>query len=328
MRGIFQFILITIILKLTIALSFAQARTCNLLFKKSVNDRSVLKFFDYKTERIFYSYKEHKKPKGTIVILHGLGETSKSLEQFANLLKKKGYSILTLDLLGHGETLYQFAKDQRIPHRVPIESQAEMVLKLLTHLKIRNFHVIGHSYGGGVALKLATLAGRRTQSLTLMATLMEKLDNYYLDPLKNIDNIYTSWLKAYLKANPFLNFWLDPIIEVYLYDALKKHYSQKFPDNETLAKLHTEATLAVTRGIGNFNALTVFSEVHKSTRVLIVNSKDDMLSPEKLNDQLFFKLNAQGYLVTIVTLEKTDHNFPIVDPATTTEVVLPIIRGD
>jgi len=56
------------------------------------------------------------------------------------------------------------------PHSGPfsIEEQAQDALALMTHLRLERAHVIGHSYGGAIAVQLAIEAPSRVQSLVLL----------------------------------------------------------------------------------------------------------------------------------------------------------------
>lgn len=88
--------------------------------------------------------------KGTaVVLLHGFLENSSMWDAFVPELSKK-YRVITIDLLGHGQT-------QPLNYVQTMEDNADMVLSVLNELRIRKAILIGHSMGGYVALAFADL---------------------------------------------------------------------------------------------------------------------------------------------------------------------------
>lgn len=82
-----------------------------------------------------------------VVLLHGFLENKNMWEDYTAVLSKKN-RIISIDLLGHGQTA-------ALGYVQTMEENAEMIRLLLTKLKIRKAVVLGHSMGGYVALALA-----------------------------------------------------------------------------------------------------------------------------------------------------------------------------
>ncbi len=61
-----------------------------------------------------------------------------------------------------------FANSQRAPVGFSIEDQARDALSILDHLGVERAHVVGHSYGGAIAMQLALDAADRVCSLALL----------------------------------------------------------------------------------------------------------------------------------------------------------------
>jgi pimeloyl-ACP methyl ester carboxylesterase len=100
----------------------------------------------YKNTKISYT----DEGKGTaVVLLHGFLENKNMWKAFVPELSKK-HRVITIDLLGHGET-------ECLGYVHLMEDQADMLHALLTHLKIRKAVLIGHSMGGYVGLAFAEL---------------------------------------------------------------------------------------------------------------------------------------------------------------------------
>src|SRR6478672_12328590 len=88
--------------------------------------------------------------KGTaVVLLHGFLENSTMWNDFVPELSKK-YRVITIDLLGHGQT-------QPLNYVQTMEDNADMVLSVLNELRIRKAIFAGHSMGGYIALAFADL---------------------------------------------------------------------------------------------------------------------------------------------------------------------------
>ena len=88
--------------------------------------------------------------KGTaIVLLHGFLENASMWDAFIPEISKK-YRVITIDLLGHGQT-------EPLNYVQTMEDNADMVLSVLNELRIRKAILAGHSMGGYVALAFADL---------------------------------------------------------------------------------------------------------------------------------------------------------------------------
>lgn len=88
--------------------------------------------------------------KGTaMVFLHGFLENSTMWDFFTAEFSKK-YRVITIDLLGHGDT-------ECLGYIHTMEDMADMVHAVLRELHIRKAVFVGHSMGGYVALAMAEL---------------------------------------------------------------------------------------------------------------------------------------------------------------------------
>ncbi|PZR24121.1 MAG: alpha/beta hydrolase [Flavobacterium psychrophilum] len=105
-----------------------------------------MKQLTYKNINLAYS----ETGKGTaIVLLHGFLENSSMWDFFVAEYSKK-YRVITIDLLGHGET-------ECLGYVHTMEDMADAVYAILHELRIRKAIFMGHSMGGYVALAFAEL---------------------------------------------------------------------------------------------------------------------------------------------------------------------------
>lgn len=95
-----------------------------------------------------------------VVFIHGFLENSSMWNEIALELSKK-YRVISIDLLGHGQT-------GNLGYIHSMEDQGQMVKAVLNHLKLRKYILVGHSMGGYVALAFAKLFPKSVKGLCLM----------------------------------------------------------------------------------------------------------------------------------------------------------------
>lgn len=99
--------------------------------------------------------------KGTaVVLLHGFLENQSMWNAFVPEFPKKN-RVITIDLLGHGNT-------ESLGYVHSMEDNADVVMAVLQHLKIRKSVFIGHSMGGYVALAFAELYPENVKGIVLL----------------------------------------------------------------------------------------------------------------------------------------------------------------
>ncbi|MEO8240061.1 MAG: alpha/beta hydrolase [Flavobacterium sp.] len=111
----------------------------------------------YKNTKISYT----DSGEGTaIVLLHGFLENKKMWQEYIALFSES-YRIITIDLLGHGES-------NCLGYIHSMEDNANVVHEVLEHLQIKKAIILGHSMGGYVSLAFAELYPENTQKLILL----------------------------------------------------------------------------------------------------------------------------------------------------------------
>lgn len=110
----------------------------------------------YKNTKISYS----DTGKGNaIVLLHGFLENQTMWQDLVPELSKK-HRVITIDLLGHGET-------ECLGYVHSMEENATAVRAVLSELRIRKAIFVGHSMGGYVALAFAEMYPAMVKALVL-----------------------------------------------------------------------------------------------------------------------------------------------------------------
>ena len=97
-----------------------------------------------------------------VLLLHGMGDSSRTWEQVIPLLARE-HLVIAPDLLGHGESDKPRAD-------YSLGGFANGMRDLLTLLDVDRATIVGHSLGGGVAMQLAYQYPERVERLVLVAS--------------------------------------------------------------------------------------------------------------------------------------------------------------
>lgn len=96
----------------------------------------------------YYAFLSDKKISKTLVFLHGWGVDSKLWFKIAPSLIEKNFSLYFIDLPGFGQS-------QNPSESFDIDQYKNVVLKFIESLELKNVAIIGHSFGGSIAIKVA-----------------------------------------------------------------------------------------------------------------------------------------------------------------------------
>jgi pimeloyl-ACP methyl ester carboxylesterase len=97
-----------------------------------------------------------------VVLLHGFGASTYSWRKVVPALAER-YRVVAIDLNGFGYT-----QRPRSRESYTREGQAKLVTDTMDALGIARAHLVGHSYGGGITLYLASRHPERFRSMVLV----------------------------------------------------------------------------------------------------------------------------------------------------------------
>lgn len=100
-----------------------------------------------------------------IVLLHGIGGSAYSFRYMIHSLARS-HRVVAIDLKGFGRS------DKPLDSAYAVADHAAYVAAVLDRLGIRGAIIVGHSYGGAVALHLAATRGRRDPGFVSRLVLM------------------------------------------------------------------------------------------------------------------------------------------------------------
>jgi len=95
-----------------------------------------------------------------LLILHGWGGSSDSWIKVQENLAKENLTVIVPDFPGFGESLTP-------PNPWGTVEYADFILKFINELKLDNFFLLGHSFGGRIAIKLFDFCPEKIKKLIL-----------------------------------------------------------------------------------------------------------------------------------------------------------------
>ena len=131
---------------------------------------------------MYFKHNESKDQHIKIIMIHGLGGTTKSFAKLIDNLPND-IDIYLIDLLGHGNS-------DKPKIKYSIDIQVTALSQFIEKTKYSNFYLLGHSYGGFVALKyLLNFGTEKIKALILedsagLKEVNEEAKNYKKNMLK------------------------------------------------------------------------------------------------------------------------------------------------
>lgn len=107
------------------------------------------------------------RPQPTVVLLHSSASSARQWDRLAETLKPR-FHVHAIEFHGHGE-------QPTWSSNAPLTLADEAALAIPALEKAGGAHVVGHSYGGAVALKLATMRPRLVRSLVVYEPVLFRL---------------------------------------------------------------------------------------------------------------------------------------------------------
>ncbi len=264
---------------------------------------------------LWVDYLQPAPGKPIIVLLNGLTYRVGLWDRFVRELKGEGLGILRYDPIGMGETMKKYGPPTRA---VTITEQVADLNRLLIALGItQKVHVLGLSYGGGMAIEFAATFPHKIATVIPEAA--------YTGPLKGqVDQIKTQ-IALTRAAFPF-----NPATDRQLYSYfLRQSVFTTYWISERVALEHPyklESIFQLADGATDFRASDFVNQLPKGTLHQIDAGKDQYITPDV--PQAFWDSLPLDVRASRMILDHSEHKIPEAMPSISAEWVKLIINGD
>ncbi len=246
-----------------------------------------------------------------VVLIHGNPGSSQDWAKLYDPLAAR-YKAVAFDRPGHGHS-------DRPNHRdVTVDVQARLLCAALDELRIERPILVGHSWGGALALVYALLYPRDVSGLVLLAPAVYESE----DGLS-----FVSKLPALPIIGDILNFILSPLLaasvvrgdlkKAFAPDPVPPHYLRSVLSEWTRPK--KVKWYSVDDALLN-QSLPEFSERYSDIRVptAIVTGDSDLIVPAEENAHRLHEALSNSKLIV---LDKTGHQIPFTRPQAVVDAV-------
>lgn len=233
-----------------------------------------------------------------LILLNGLTYKIKSWDTFVQNIDRKRYSVLRYDAFGQGKTLSKHGPFFNI--EIPYQNQIRDLNRVLDFLGIKGrVHLIGLSYGGGLALAYSAEFPQRVGQVFLMAP--------YIEPVPAQD----AWIRQQIQLAR-LNPLFALLSEDDLYDYfLKQLVYATYPAAEPVITSHPymlEAVYKMTKGIRKFSAYNFMKEFPHNSLHVIIAARDQYI--ENGIHYRFWEELPQNVKRSLIYIEGVEHKIP------------------
>ena len=115
--------------------------------------------------RLYYEEEGNGPP---VLLIHGFGASTYTWRRVAPDLART-HRVIAVDLKGFGQS------DKPFDSRYSVFDQAELLAQLIEDKDLRNLTLVGHSFGGGIALLLALEADQRLEGRIAKLVLLDTI---------------------------------------------------------------------------------------------------------------------------------------------------------
>lgn len=220
-----------------------------------------------------------------ILILHGWQVLVERYLPLKNSFIKAGFKVFVPQLPG-------FAEGEALPKPYTLDDYVQFVIDFVEKNKLDSFFLIGHSFGGRVAIKLAACQPEKVKAFVLTGVPVIRDKNFK----RTIFLILAKLGKAFLAIPPF--YLLEPGARKILYSLAgeRDYYQTKGLMRETFKNIVSE------------DLASLLSKI-KVPCLLLWGEKDEAV-PVSIAQKIFAKIPKTDLIV----ISNASHKLPYEDP--------------
>lgn len=205
-------------------------------------------------------------PHKTLVFLHGWGIDSTLWFKIASALINKNYSLYFIDLPG-------FGKSQTPPESYNLDCYKDIIIKFIRSLDLKNVVIVGHSFGGSVAIKVAIDNPHYLEKLVLVNAAGVR----HTPTLKSIKSIFVNVVRPFFSPS-----FMQPI-RTKFYQMIGSEYLSIPSMSKVFAKVVSE------------NLMPLLSKINIPT--LIISGRNDKVTPVSHAKEMDRKIKGSKLVV-------------------------------
>ena len=222
-------------------------------------------------DTLYYTVHNLESTKIPVVLLHGFLESS---TMWKHVQFPKDYPRIQIDLPGHGKSTH--------PNLLcdTIGEMAKLVRTVLDELKVDQFHLIGHSMGGYIALELKKTNPRAEKVLQLNSNFWADSKQKVVERMRVAEIVQTS--KSHFIYEVIPNLFLEPQqhdseVKELIKEALKispeaiAKFSMAMSKRENFTEFVRENATDFTSVQGVEDRIVLVSHMRKSTEEMAIN---------------------------------------------------------
>ncbi|OIO19175.1 MAG: hypothetical protein AUJ23_02385 [Candidatus Magasanikbacteria bacterium CG1_02_32_51] len=215
--------------------------------------------------KINYDLAKVKNNNKYLVFLHGAGGDLTAWNKERSAMHKKGYSTLAIDLRGHGKS-----SRPNLPEDYDLENFAKDVFEVIKQEKISEFVLVGHCFGGMIAMMFHKFFPKLAQAYIL-------IDTAYKAP-KKLHWLFHKNLLFVHFLNYILKYKKDKTTDFVHNDFAKFEGTGDWNIKRILADIiHTsfKSWIFTYQNISKFDAIATMKNIKQ--RVLIIEGEKDTI---------------------------------------------------
>jgi len=236
-----------------------------------------------------------------ILVLHGWSGSSDSWLKVQEILAKLGFKIVCPDLPGCG-------KSQRPTKPWGTEDYLNFILNFTKELGLEQFSLIGHSFGGGLAVKFSAFFPEKVKKLILLDAAVVRTER--LNFRQKFSRFLAKISYAFTKI-PFFEKTIFPLLRpvVYKIAGVKDYYQARGVMRETFKKVFKDD-------------LSQYLPKIQAPTLIIWGKKDSTLPVEN-----GFLMQKEIPNSKIEIMEKADHSPNRTNPEGLAKIILNFLKS-
>lgn len=272
------------------------------LFSLAARSEEFKGFVEIAKDRSLYTHWQKAEPgQPTVVLLNGLTYSTRDWDEFSTALRSYGVGVLRYDPFGMGRTL---EKDGPVQAPIPIERQARDLDLLTRALGFdEKLHLIGLSYGGGLAIAFARDYPHRVGNAFLMAP--------YTEPMSQQD----LWIRSQI-AWTRITFPFNPASDEDLYAFFLRqnvYYVYPYVEPSVLsAPGKPEAVFQMTQGIRQYDMYQAAQSFPPRSVHLVIAGLDQYIARGVLEE--FWASIPLASRASKIVIQSSEHKIPEARP--------------